>query len=251
MILKDKVAILTGSASGITKAVALEYLKEGAKVVFVDIDKKELGNIEKELKVEKNRYLMCPTDLTKKEGIDALVGTVLKNFGTIDILVNYVGDVALKPFTEVTDEDFDYGVKMVLLSTIYCTKAVLPIMQKNMYGKILNTGCFGAKVGIPNGTLLCMLRHAVLGLTKSLAVENGKYGININMICASLIETGNTMKRMLPSFKDMEDMIRMNTPMGRLSGIEEISRLYVFLASDDANYMTGQAINWTGGLEMR
>lgn len=251
MKLKDKIAILTGSASGITKGVALDYLNEGAKVVFVDIDKKELSNIEKELKVGKDRYLICPTDLTKEKDIEAMVSAVVKKFGTIDILVNYVGDVALKPFTEATDEDFNYGVKMVLQSTIWCTRAVLPIMQKNMSGKILNTGCFGAKIGIPNGTLLCMLRHAVLGLTKSLAVENGRYGININMICASLIETGNTKKRMLPSFKDMEDMIRMNTPMGRISNVDEISRLYVFMASDDAKFMTGQAINWTGGLEMR
>jgi NAD(P)-dependent dehydrogenase (short-subunit alcohol dehydrogenase family) len=251
MKLNDKVAILTGSASGITRAVALEYLKEGARVVFADIDKEGLKKIEAELKVGKDRYLICPTDLTKKNEINAMMDATLKKFATVDILVNYVGDVMLKPFTETTDEDFEYGIKMILQSTVWCIKAVMPIMQKNNYGKIINSACIAAKIGLPNSSFLCMNRHAIVGLTKALAVENGGYNINVNTICASLIKTGNTTKRMIPSYKDMEDMIRRNTPLGRLATAEEIARLYVFMASEESAYMTGQAINFTGGLEMR
>lgn len=250
MKLNNKIAILTGASVELARSVATEFLKEGAKVVFVDKDEKALKQIGKELDINKDRYLLCPTDITKKEDINAMVEAALKKYGTVDILVNDVGDVQLKPFIASTDEDFDFAINMILRPTIWCIKAVLPIMQKNNYGKIISSACIGGKIGIPNGTNLCMCRHAIIGLTKSLAVEMGSYSINVNAVISSVLETSTTKKRMIPNIKDAEKMISAGTPLGRMATTEEISRLYVFLASDDAGYMTGQAINFTGGFVM-
>lgn len=250
MKLKDKVAIVTGSGDGIGKAVALAYLSEGARVVFVDIDKKALEQISKELKVENDRYLMCPTDLTKKKDIENMVDAVLKKYDTIDILVNHLGDAKFQPFSEVSDNDFDFAVNMTLRSNIWVTKAVIPVMLKNMYGKIINTASMVGKIGWPNSSLLCMTKHGIVGLTKALAVEYGRFNVNINAVCPSLLETKSSVERIVPNFKFAKDIITANTPLGRLTTIDEISRLYVFLASEEAGFMTGQAINWTGGFVM-
>lgn len=251
MILKDKIAVITGSASGIAKAIAVEYLKEGAKVVFVDIDEKALKKIPAELDVRKDRYLLCTTELTKKKDIEAMVESTLKKFDTIDILVNHVGDSQAKPFLEMNEEEFDFAVNLTLRTTFLCTKAVLPVMMKNNYGKIINTASVAGKIAMPNSSLMVMTKHGVIGFTKALAMECGGYGINVNAVCPALLETESTKKRMVPSFEFIKKMIMQMTPMGRLTTPEELARLYVFLASEDAKFMTGQAINFTGGFEMR
>lgn len=251
MILKNKAAIVTGTADELAKSVALEFLKEGANVVFADKEKKVLNEIEKELKVGKDRVLFCPTDPTKKEDINAMVAAALKKFGTVDILVNDLGDVQQKPFIITTDEDFDFAVNMVLRPSVWCIKAVLPFMQKNSYGKIINSVCTSGKLGIPTLTYLCMVRHALIGITRSLAAEMASYPININAVLTSVLETSTAKKRMVPSFKDISDFRTDATPMGRNATTDEVARLYVFLASDDSAYMTGQTINFTGGFEMK
>lgn len=251
MILKDKVAIITGAASGIGKGAALEYLKEGAKVVFVDIDEKGLKKIEKGLKVGKDRYLLCPTDLLKKEDINAVVEATLKKFDTIDILVNNAADTVMKPLADITDEDFEFAVNMILRSTFWCTRAVIPVMMKNNYGKIINTASIAGKIGMPNLSLMVMPKHGIIGFTKAWAVEFGGHGINVNAVCPALLDTPSTRKRLVPNFQFVEKFVLQNTPLGRLTTPDEIARIYVFLASDDAAFMTGQAINFTGGFEMR
>lgn len=250
MKLKDKVAVITGSASGIARAIAMEYLKEGAKIVFVDNDKTALAQIPKELKVGEDRYILCATDLTQKKEIDVMVNETLKNFDTVDILVNHVGDAYLKPFSVVTDEDFDFAVDLTLRTTFVCTKAILPIMMKKSYGKIINTASVAGKIGMPNSSFMCMAKHGIIGLTKALALEYGRHNINVNAVCPALIETNTTKKRMVPNFDSIKKIIVNNSALGRLTTPEEIARLYVFLASDDASFMTGQAVNWTGGFLM-
>lgn len=250
MKLKDKVAIITASADGIAKAIAFAYLEEGAKVVFVDINKEALKKIEKELKIGKDSYLMCPTDMTKKKDIDAMVDAALKKFDTIDILVNHIGDAKFQPFSEVKDENFDYAVDMTLRSNFWCTKAVIPVMQKNGFGKIINTASIVGKIGWPNSSMLCMTKHGILGLTRALAVEYGRHGINVNAVCPALVETKSAKETLVPSFDFARDIINANSSLGRLTTPDEIARIYVFLASQDADFMTGQAINWTGGFLM-
>ncbi|MCI0471775.1 MAG: SDR family oxidoreductase [Candidatus Aminicenantes bacterium] len=250
MKLKDKVAIITASGAGIAKSIAFAYLEEGAKVVFVDINQEALKGLEKELKIEKDRYLTVPTDLNNKTSIDKMVDAVLKKFGTIDILVNHAGDAFLQPFSEVKDADFDFAVNITLRSTFWCTKAVIPIMQKNGCGTIINTSSIAGKIGMPNSTMICMVKAGILGLTRALAVEYGRHGINVNAVCPALLETETTKQRMIPNFDFVKEIVENNSALGRLTTPEEIARIYVFLASDDARFMTGQAINFTGGFVM-
>lgn len=250
MKLKDKVAIITGSARGIAKAVAMEYLKEGAKIVFADNDKTALARIPKELEVGEDRYILCPTDLTQKQEIDTMVNDTFNKFGTVDILVNHVGDSYLKPFTVTTDEDFEFAIDLTLRTTFLCTRAVLPEMMKKSCGKIINTASVAGKIGMPNSSLMCMVKHGIIGLTKALAMDYGRHNINVNAVCPALIETESAKMRMIPNFDSVKKIIVNNSALGRLTTPEEIARIYVFLASDDASFMTGQAVNWTGGFLM-
>jgi NAD(P)-dependent dehydrogenase (short-subunit alcohol dehydrogenase family) len=251
MKLQDKVAIITGSASGIGNAIALEFLKEGANVVFVDVDKKALEKNGENLDYSEERFFMCETNVLIQSDIESMVDQTMKKYGKIDVLVNHVGDAALKPFSEVINEDFEFAVNMILRSAFWCMKSVLPIMQKQQTGKIINTASVAGKIAMPNSAMMTMCKHGIIGLTKSLAVEYGKYGININSVCPVLVETETTKKRMIPNFGFAKKMVLMQTPLGRLTNPEELAKIYLFLASEDSDFMTGQAVNFTGGFEMR
>ncbi len=250
MKLKDKVAVITASGSGIGKAIAFAYLNEGAKVVFVDKNREALKKLEKDLQVGKDRYLTCPTDLTIKKDIDAMVEAVVRKFATIDILVNHAGDALIQPFSEIKDADFDFAINITLRSTFWCIRAVIPIMQKSGFGKIINTASMAGKIGLPNSAMICMVKAGIIGLTRALAVEYGRHGINVNAVSPALLETETTKGRMIPNFDFVKEIIENNGALGRLTTPEEIARLYVFLASEDADFMTGQAINFTGGFVM-
>jgi NAD(P)-dependent dehydrogenase (short-subunit alcohol dehydrogenase family) len=251
MRLKNKVAIVTGSANGIGRAIAMEFLKEGAKVVFADYDKKSIDRLAKELKVEKDTYLTCLTDVTNKVEIKRMVESTIEKFNVIDILINHIGDAPILPFKELTDQDFEFSVNITLRSTVWCIKEVLPYMQRNLYGKIINTSSIAGKAGLPNSSFLCMIKHGIIGLTKALALEFGKYNININSVCPALLETKSAKERMIPNFDHIKNYFLQNTPLGRIAKSDEIAKIYVFLASDESEFMTGQAINFTGGFEMR
>jgi 3-oxoacyl-[acyl-carrier protein] reductase len=241
--LKGKVAIVTGSGQGIGKEIILAFAKEGSKVVISDITDK-IYEVAEEVKKLGQEALAVKCDVTKPEEVKNMIETTLKKFGKIDILVNNAGIFPFKPFTEITEQDWDKVINVNLKGTFNCTKAVLPTMIKQKYGKIINISSIaGTIVGFTQLTHYCASKAAIVGFTRALALEVAQHGINVNAIAPGPIETPGTQAL----GKEIHEQIKKAIPLARWGKPEEIATLAVFLASDDSNFITGQCIVADGG----
>lgn len=251
MRFKDKVAIVTGGSAGIGEAAVLGFVKEGASVVVNGRNEERLNNISEKIHSMGGNVTLAQGDVTKKETINSMVEKAMENYGKIDILFNYVGgEPDLKPTTPFLDQDEEFWDKMIdlnLRSTIRACKAVLEKMVENKYGKIINTGAMSGRVGGPNMALYSAVKGGIIAFTKALAREMAPYNININ--CVS---PGPTMT---PGFEELFGKMGFErakqVPLfKRLGTSEEVASMVIYLASDEASFITGQAIAVDGGATM-
>jgi len=241
-----KVAIVTGAAQGIGKAIALRLAKEGAFIVITDVDLERLQETEKEIK-KFGECLSLKLDVSCPDEVNKIVDEVIKKLGRIDILVNNAGIMSTGSIEQVSDELLDRTLAVNFKGTFYCCRAVVPIMKNQNYGKIVNSSSITAKRG-DNTTVPCYgaSKGAVATLTKSLARELGPFGININAVAPHAIDTPimkywNEEKR-----KEMIESL----PVRRLGTPEDVAAIVAFLVSDEASFITGQVININGGYLM-
>lgn len=243
--IKDKVAIVTGSARGIGAGIAKRFGEEGAKVVCLD------RNLPTETVDAINSSggeataLQC--DIKEMNNIERAVQAVLDKYGTIDILVNSAGLSKMMPITEATEDDYNYVMDVTLKGTWMMCKCVAPTMIKNRYGKIINIASISGCVAFVDQSIYCSAKGGVVNLTRELGVELAKYNINVNAINPSVVDT--------PLFLDinsplegqfLEDSIKGH-PIGRISQVEDIAGPAVFLASDDASFICGHILAVDGG----
>lgn len=251
MRFKNKVAIITGGTSGMGRAAVLGFAKEGAAVVVNDIDEKRLTEFADEVTSMGAKITLASGDITKHETINSMVADAIKDYGRIDILFNYVGgdpDLApQKPFTEQTEAFWDKMINLNLKSTILTCRAVLDTMIKQKSGKIINTGAIAGKIGGPNMALYSAVKGGVIAFTKSLAQEMAQYNINVNCVCPGPIETPG-MKKVF-SDQSLEQATAI-VPLKRLGLPEEVASAVLYLASDEAAFITGQALSVDGGATM-
>lgn len=251
MRFKDKVAIITGGTSGMGRAAALGFAKEGAAIVVNDIDEKRLSEFADEVASMGGKITLAPGDITRHETINGIVANAIKDYGRIDILFNYVGgdpDLApQKPFTEQAEAFWDKMINLNLKSTILTCRAVLDTMIKQKGGKIINTGAIAGKIGGPNMALYSAVKGGVIAFTKSLALEMARYNINVNCVCPGPIETPG-MKKVF-SNQSLEQATAI-VPLKRLGLPEEVASAVLYLASDEAAFITGQALSVDGGATM-
>ncbi len=245
MRLKDKIAIVTGSGRGIGRAIAIELAKEGAKIVVTSTNLeecKEVCEIINPLGVE---TLCLKCDVSKKKEIDHLVTQTMDKFGKIDILVNNAGVVRQKPLTETTEEDWNFTIDINLKGPFLFCKAVVPHMIKQKSGKIISIASIAGEVGFPNISAYCASKGGVINLTRELALELAPHNINVNAIAPGVIETKMTEEMLKDS--ETRKALLAQTPMGRVGQPEEIGKAVLFLASDNASYVTGQTLAVDGG----
>jgi 3-oxoacyl-[acyl-carrier protein] reductase len=241
--LKDKVAIVTGAGQGIGRGIALSLAKEGAKVVVADITDKRF-EVVNEIEALGSQGLAVKCDVSNKNDVDGMVREAINKFRRVDILVNNAGIYPFKPFTEMTEQDWDRVLNINLKGVFYCVKAVLPKMIEQRYGKIINLSSIaGSVVGFPSLVHYSASKAAIAGFTKSLALEAAPHGINVNAIAPGPIDTPGTKA---PDVTIVEQTIKM-IPVGRMGLPEDIANLAVFLASDKSNFITGQCIVSDGG----
>jgi 3-oxoacyl-[acyl-carrier protein] reductase len=246
MKLKDKVAIVTGAGQGIGKEIALAFAKEGAKVVVTDITGKE-KDVAKEIEALGVQSLALKVDVSNTEDAKKMAEEVLKKFGKIDILVNNAGIYPFKPFVEMEEKDWDKVLSVNLKGTFNCTKAVVPTMIKQKYGKIINISSIaGSVVGFSQLTHYSASKAGIVGFTRSLALELAPYNINVNVIAPGPIETPGTQAL----GTEMYEQIKKAIPLGRWGKAIDIANLTVFLASDDSSFITGQCIVADGGYSL-
>lgn len=248
MRFKDKVAIITGGTSGMGREAVLGFVREGASVVVNDIDEEKLSQMVDEIKTMGGGMIPAPGDITKADTINAMVDSALKNWGRIDVLFNYVGgepnQAPLSPFVEQSEDFWDRMITLNLKSTIMACRAALNPMMQQRYGKIINTGAIAGKVGGPNMVLYSAVKGGIIAFTKALAVEMAPYNINVNCICPGPIETPGIQK--VFSNVSREEVAAIS-PLNRLGKAEEVASAVLYLSSDDAAFITGQALSVDGG----
>jgi acetoin reductase-like protein len=258
MRLKDKVAIITGAGRGIGKGIALKFAQEGAKVVVADIDPRTVEGTAQEIQKAGGQVRSLRTDVTKKAEAESLVAFALKEFGQVDILVNNAGIVLAGPFLEAGEEEWDRIIAVNLKGVVLCTQAAVREMMKRKSGKIINIASRLAKVGAPYLASYTATKFAVIGLTQSNALEFAPH-ITVNAICPGIVltEMWDYLSKVLGKIRGIapeeviSQRITQQVPMGRGQYPEDVAKVALFLASSDADYITGQALNDSGGQEMR
>jgi len=246
--LTGKVAIVTGAASGIGRAIALKLAEFGADVVVVDVD--ILGAKEVASKIESlgRQALPVKANVADSGDVKKMVKMALKKFGKIDILVNNAGIVQCVKVVNLKEEDWDKVMNVNLKGTYLCSKEVIKHMIKRRSGKIINISSItGMTGGVVVGANYAASKAGVACFTKTLARELAPYGINVNAIAPHAIDT--------PGFRrDIPDEVKKSLleaiPLRRLGKPEEVANVALFLASDAASYITGQTIHVNGGALM-
>jgi len=243
MRLKDKVAIITGSARGIGQATALKFAMEGARVVVCDLDRKAVDEVVAQITASGGQAIGFAVNVTDKASISAMVKGVATKYGRIDVLVNNAGIVDDAMFRKMSDEQFDRVIDINLKGTYNCARAVVDIMIAQGTGVILNASSVVGVYGNFGQTNYAASKFGVIGMAKTWARELGRKGIRANAVCPGFVET--TIIKSIPQ-KVMQAMID-RVPLGRLAKPEEIANTYAFLASDEASYINGAVIEVSGG----
>ena len=244
--LGNKVALITGAARGIGKATAIKMMGEGASVSFLDILPEESKRTANELKAMGGKFLAILADVRHKEEVNKAVAQTLEHFGRVDILVNNAGIVNPAPLEEVREEDWDDVVSTNLKGAFFCTQAVIPMMKKNRYGKIINIGS-RASLGKEERTVYGATKAGLIGVTRTWALELAQHNINVNYIGPGPIAT-ELFNANNPENSPKTKAIVNGIPLKRMGQPEDVANLVSFLASDEASFITGQAIFICGGL---
>lgn len=245
IVLEDKIAIVTGGAQGIGRGIALMLAESGAKVAVVDISDK-IDEVAKAIEDLGSSGLALKCNVADHEEVRKVSEKVLEKYGRVDILVNNAGIYPFKPFVEMTEEDWDKVMNVNVKGIFNFTKAVLPKMVERNYGKIVNlSSVAGEELGYANLVHYSASKSAILGFTRSLALEVAKHGINVNSICPGAIETPGATGEIS---KELYEQTKNSIPLGRWGKPEDIANTVVFLVSEYGSYITGQCIVVDGGL---
>lgn len=251
MKLAGKVAVVTGAGGGLGLTFSKALLAEGASVVLTDVAERVLKQAEEELTDFSGKYQCRELDVTNGEAVRNLMGEVFKQYGHLDILLNVAGGSLFTPkkLEDIQEAHWDKVLDVNLKGTFLCSQAAVPLMAQNHYGRIVNTTSIGGRTAsIVTGVAYAAAKGGVISFTRRLALEVGKMGINVNAIAPGTILSG---QRMIDLWNELDDEQKRETldsiPLGRLSTAEEQGRAVVFLASDDAAYITGAILDVNGG----
>ena len=246
MRVEGKVAIVTGGAQGIGEGIAVRLAEEGARVAILDV-KSELANeVVNGLKSRGTDAIALQADISKKTEIETAVNEVMSRFGRIDILVNNAGYHRMAKVTEIKEETWDKILDINLKGYFLMIQAVVPHMEKQNYGKILNVASIAAYGGVANQAHYNSSKGGVISLTKTMALELVPFRINVNAISPGTVETAGN-KRFLDRYREL---VEKQIPMGRLAQPRDIANAALFLVSDEAEYITGQCLSVCGGLSI-
>jgi 2-hydroxycyclohexanecarboxyl-CoA dehydrogenase len=244
--LDDKVTIVTGAGRGIGRGIVEKLAAEGAKVVVSDVDEESARETAGAIG---GGAVGLRADVTSKESVEAMVEEVVDRFGRVDVLVNNAGWDKVEPFLKSNESDWERVIAINLYGTLHCCKAVLPVMVEQEYGKVVNIGSDAGRVGSSGEAVYSAAKGGIISFTKTLAREMARYKINVNCICPGPADT--------PLFAEiggenpkLKEALQKAIPFRRLALPQDLANAVTFLASDEAEYITGQTLSVSGGLTM-
>ena len=255
-MLKNKLALITGGGRGIGRAIALAFAREGANIAVAARTLDQVNQVAAEIEQQyHSKALALVCDVSDPSSVQKMFAAVRENFdGDVDILVNNAGVAESATLANTTDELWHKHLNINLSGTFYCTRAALPAMLKNGWGRIVNIASIAGKTGAPYITAYAASKHGVMGLTRSLAVEVGASGVTVNAICPGYVETDMVSKaleriktRTGRSEDEALDTLKKMSPQNRLVTSEEVAALALLLASDEGRGINGQGLNIDGG----
>jgi len=257
MKLKGRVAVVTGGGSGIGAAICQEFAAEGASVAVADLSKERASGVVELIRNAGGVAKALAVDVSLPDQVDSVSEVVAKEFGGIDIWVNSAGVSFIIPFLECSSEIWEKTISVNLTGTFNGCRAAIRKMLPRRTGVLVNMSSQSGRRGNAHYAAYCASKFGVIGLTQSLAVEFSRHGIRVNAICPGVVFTP-MWEGMIDDYarkygirpEEVKPFLEQKVPMGRAGSTEEVARLAVFLASDDATYITGQAINVSGGTVM-
>ena len=253
--LLQSVALITGASRGIGREIAHAYAKEGAKLCLVARSQTALDEVVAELALPADRVMTVALDVTDRAACFAAVQATQVRFGHIDILVNNAGIYQAKSFLDYTAQDFQTMLDVNVLGVIHFTQACLPGMQARKQGRVINMASTAGKWGSRNQSAYNISKHAVVGLTRCVALEASPYGVTVNAICPGFVQTDmlEELKAQvaLSSGASADEFVKAalaRVPLGRMLTTQEIAGMAVYLGSAESSGMTGQSIHIDGGM---
>ncbi len=243
MRLKDKKAIVTGAARGIGKATALKLAQEGADVVVADINLDGIRQVSKQIEKIGRRGIAQKVDVSIRQEAETMVNTAKREFGRLDILVNNAGINRDATLHKMTDQEWNQVLAVDLTGVFFCFRAAVKVMRDQKYGRVINIAS-ASWMGNFGQANYSAAKAGVVGLSKTGARELAKKGVTVNVICPGFIDT--EMTRAVP--EKIRAKIIEKIPMGEAGKPEDVANVVVFLASDEARYVTGSIIDVNGGM---
>ena len=245
-------AIVTGGGRGIGRAISLALARAGCRVAILDILAENAQAVKQEIESLGGEALVLRVDLTKSQEVQAAAGEVLARFGQLDILVNNAGWDKLEPFLDSEEKTWERVIDINFKAILYTCKAVLPHMVSRGSGKVINIASDAGRVGSTGEAVYAGTKGAVIAFSKAIAREMARYQITVNVVCPGLTETPLLQEVRATSERanKVVDAVTRAIPLGRVGAPEDIAKAVAFLASPEADYITGQTLSVSGGLTM-
>lgn len=255
--LTGKTALVTGGGKGIGRAIALALAANGCRTVITGRSRETLEATAEEMRLFGAAVLAVTCDVTHRSDVRELKSEITRRLGTVEILINNAGIAPAVPFLEMEDRVWDETLAINATGAYNCCKAFLPAMIAARWGRIINIGSSVCKIAYPNISAYVTSKHAVLGLTRALAIESARFGVTVNALCPGYVDTGLTQTgahRLAAAhgWSDDQalDVLKSSSPQKRLIDADEVAALAIVLVGEAARGITGQAIHIDGGAVM-
>lgn len=242
--LRGKVAVVTGSGRGIGAATARAFAEEGAHVMVTDIDPATMATTVAALTADGFSARGMVADVTKSEDVERLMAETVRHFGTVHVLVNNAGFPKDAYLTKMPESDWDLVTGVILKGSYLCCKAAVPHMMAQKWGRIINISS-RAHLGNPGQSNYSAAKAGLIGLTRALSYEEGKFNVTVNAVAPGFVDT--ELMRSLPNYDTIREKWLKATPMPRLGVPRDIADAVLFLASERAGFITGEVLHVTGG----
>lgn len=254
-MVENKVVFVTGAASGIGYEISSDFAKAGAKIVLTDINEEAVQKAADSLKNQGFEAIGLKVDVTSETEIEQAIAKTVETYGSLDVLINNAGMQFVSPIEEFPTDKFELLLKIMLVAPFVATKHAFPIMKKQGKGRIINMASINGLVGFAGKAAYNSAKHGVIGLTKVAALEGAEHGITVNAMCPGYVDTPLVRNQLSDLAKTrnvsldkvLEEVIYPLVPQKRLLSVQEISDYTMFLSSDKASGITGQAVVLDGG----